>query len=338
MYYNQKTSQEFTPKPIVLNDKLEPNWRGTVAERLIKNAWENKRLASSYLFFGPAGTGRLFMARSLAKTVNCQARSFPPCLVCPSCRKIENNNHPDVHYLQKENSSFIRIEQIHQMQREINLSPFEGGHKVFVILNAEDLTPEAENCLLKILEEPPADSLIILIASDLAHIFPTIISRCQKIRFNPTDPREAEIILNRDYNLDKPLSHFLAFVFEGRLGEALKFKDRNILNEKNRIIRQFITSPDSLFNKFNLRDKEQLNFILKILISCVRDIYLLKSGADESELINQDIRDQFLALTERFRFTDLDRMLAQLCNNLENVRQNINPRLVIDNLRLLWRK
>jgi len=309
-----------------------------LAERIIKNAWESRRLASSYLFFGPTGTGRLFLAHSLAKTVNCEARSFPPCLICPSCIKIENNNHPDVHYFQKENSSFIKIEQIHQMQREIYLHPFEAEFKVFIILNAEDLTDEAANCLLKVLEEPPGASLIILIASDLRRIFPTIISRCQKIRFNSKDRGEAEIILNRDYHMDRGLSHFLAFAFEGRLGEALKFKDRNILSEKNQIIRDFIISPNLLFNKFDSKDKEKLNWILKILVSCIRDIYLLKIGADKNELINQDIKDQLSTLAEKFNFADLDRMLLQLCNSKEFLRQNINPRLLVDNLRMLWRR
>ena len=330
MPYNQKSTQGLT-------------------ERLIKNAWENKRLASSYLFFGPRGTGRLSLARSLAKTVNCEAGSFPPCLVCSSCRRIERNNYPDVHYLGKQDSDSIKIEQIQQMQREIFLHPFEAKFKVFIILDAEDLTPEAANCLLKILEEPPRDSLIILIASGLGRIFPTIISRCQKIRFHSKDPHEAEIILNRDYHLNRRLSHFLAFVFEGQLGAALKFHDRDILSEKNQIIRQFIPH---LFNtsstaervslkeqdKFDPKDKERLDWIIKILISCVRDVYLLKIGADKSELINQDLGDQLRALSKRFSFADLDRMLIQLCNSKEFIRQNINTRLLIDNLRLLWRR
>jgi DNA polymerase-3 subunit delta' len=330
MSYNQISSQEFTSTSMY--------WSVGPAERLIKNAWENKKLASSYLFFGPEGTGRFSLAFSLAKTVNCLDGSFPPCSICSSCMKIEKNNHPDVHLIQKDNSSFIKIEQIHQMQREISMSAFEGKYKVFVILNAEDLTAEAANSLLKVLEEPPRNSLIILIVSDITRIFPTIVSRCQKIRFYPIDPHQAEIILNRDYHLNKSLSHFLAFIFEGRIGEALKFKDRNILNEKNQIIRQFIISPNSLFNKFEYRDRDELNWILKILISCARDIYLLKIGRETSGLINQDLKDQLWALTGKFSFAELEQMLYQLSDNIENIRQNINPRLLVDNLRLLWRK
>ncbi|MFC1658207.1 ATP-binding protein [Candidatus Omnitrophota bacterium] len=309
-----------------------------LAESFIKNAWENQKLSAAYIFFGPDGTGRLHMARSLAKAVNCQKGTFPPCMVCASCKKIENNNYPDVHYLEKQDSSFIKIEQIQQMQKEISLSPFEAKRKVFIILDAEDFTPEAANCLLKVLEEPPGDSLIILLASALNRLFPTIISRCQKIRFSCLPPHQAELILSRDYHLDKDSSHFLAFCFEGKLGEALKFKDSNILSQKNRIIRQFVLQPDSPANEVSLGDKEQLNLILMILIGCMRDIYLLKSGIDGDNLINRDIKKQLSALTAAFSFTDLDRVLRELCESLEYARKNINPKLLIDNLQLLWKK
>ena len=320
-----------------------------LAERLIKNAWENRRLAFSYLFFGPAGTGRLFMARKLAKTVNCEVGSFPPCLVCSSCKKIESNNHPDVHYIEKQNSSFIKIEQIHDMQREIFLHPFEAKYKVFIVMNAEDLTAEAANCLLKILEESPKDSLIILIASDLRRIFPTIVSRCQKVMFNTRDPKQLESILKDNYHLDINLSHFLSFIFEGRLGEALRFKDRNTLNEKNRIIGCFMPQifanlshnawqMPGEHNKFDYKDKDELNWIIKILVTCVRDVYLIKIGSDKNKLINQDIRGELSVLAGELSFADLDQILKQLCDARELIQQNVNPRLLIENLKLLWRK
>ncbi len=309
-----------------------------LAERLIKNAWETKRLASSYLFWGPSGSGRFVFAKILAKTVNCELGSFPPCSSCLSCRKTENNNHPDVHYIEKENSNFIRIEQIQQMQREVFLHPFEGRYKVFIIQNTEDFTSEAANSLLKILEEPPRDSLFILIASDLRRIFSTIISRCHKIHFYSKPPRYAEDVLIRDYHCDRQLSHYLAFAFEGKLTEALKFKDSDILKERDHIIKNFIVNPNSFFDKFDSKDKDSLDWILRVLISCVRDIYLLKAGIGKEELINQDIREQMAALSEKYSFSDLDNILMQLCNYFDSIRQNINPRLLIDNLKLLWIK
>ncbi|MFH1578491.1 MAG: DNA polymerase III subunit delta' [Candidatus Omnitrophota bacterium] len=311
------------------------------ARQLLKNAWENKRLASTYLFFGPPGSGKLLLARALSKTVNCQAESFPPCLTCPSCRKIEGNNHPDVHYLQKIKSNFIKIEQIQEMHREISLRPFEGKYKVFIILDAQDLTAEAANCLLKITEEPPKGSLLILIASDLRRIFATIISRCQKVRFSSLGRQEAKVILNRDYRLDERLSHYLAFAFEGRLGEALKFKDSDMISEKNQVIRYFLLEhfdQKEAVDKYDSKGRDELIWILKVLISCIRDIYLLKVGQGREELVNQDIKDELWGLSQKFSFIDLDRMSWQLSSWIENVKQNINPKLLIDNLRLLWKK
>lgn len=312
------------------------------ATKILKNAWENKRMAFAYLFLGRPGTGRLFMARALAKATNCQAQTFPPCLTCLSCIKIEKKNHPDVHYIQKEDSQFIKIEQIHQMQRQIILRPYEGKCSVFIIIDAEDLTEEAANSLLKILEEPPRNSLIILIASELFRIFPTIASRCQKIRFFPLAKTKAADILSEDYRLDNYTSHFLAFTFEGRLGEALKFSNRpgDVLKQKNEIIKHFILRSEVPWAgaKFDLRDSANLNWAMLVLAGFLRDIYLLKLGVYKEELINLDLVDEIFHISRQYTFTDLNQLLSQLCNMAQNLQQNINPNLVLDNLRMLWKK
>jgi len=308
------------------------------ATNLIKNAWDNNKLASSYLFWGPEGTGRLSLAKELAQAMNCQEHSFPPCLVCSSCKRIEKNIHPDVRCIQKENSSYIKIEQIHQLRKEIYLHPFEASYKVFIILNAEDLTPEASNSLLKVLEEPPKDSLVILIASDLRRIFGTIISRCQKVRFRPLMREDLEKILVRDYSLDKGLSHFLGFIFEGRLGKALEAKQQDLLSRKNEIVNNFITNPATLLDRYDTRDKESLDWILRIIISCVRDVYLLKAGISKSQLVNEDIAGLLSVVAKKYSYLELNRILRQLSEYLENLRQNINPRLLVDNLGVLWKK
>lgn len=307
-------------------------------ERLIKRIWESARLASSYLFFGPAGTGRLFLARRLAQAVNCSAQSFPPCGECIACRKIENNSHPDVHYTNKTDSRFIRIEQIHQLQREISLLPLEGKGKVFIISEAEDLTEEASNCLLKIIEEPPEGSLLILIASDLRRIIPTIASRCAKIKFNALDRHKAEALLQSDFRLNQSLSHWLAFALEGRLGQALSFNQGDVLGQKNKIIRCLINGAQRMPDQYAEMDRDELSWALKVLIGCIRDIYLLKSAVNPQELINLDLKDELALLARRFSFNELERMLKQLSDWLNNVRQNVNPKLLVDNLPLLWKK
>ena len=305
------------------------------AWELIKQAVENKRLGRSYLFFGPVGSGRKRLARAFAQGLNCQQRLFPPCLECISCKKIENYNHPDVHYLEKQNSNFIKIEQIHQMQRQIILRSFEAEFKVFIIFSAQDLTAEASNALLKVLEEPPNHSVIILITSDLSRLYSTIISRCQKIRFFPRGRSHARAILERDYNFNKEASHFLDYIFEGQLNSALKFQGRDVLASKNQIIQQFIIKPDVALEKFNVKDKEELIWCFKILTSCIRDIYLLKSDLSPQELINADVADQLSRVAKRLNFADLNRILQQISDMFDNARQNVNSRLLVENQGLL---
>ena len=123
-----------------------------------------------------------------------------------------------------------------------------------------------------------------------------------------------------------------------RMRSYIFFKDNDILVEKNRIIRQFVLQPGSPENGFSSSDKQGLGFILTVLIGCMRDIYLLKSGVDGDRLINRDIKKQLNTLTADFSFSDLERVLGELCESLEYARKNINPKLLLDNLQLLWKK
>lgn len=303
----------------------------------LKRAISQNQLPGSYLFVGPEGVGKKMTAETLAKTLNCQNETQDACDTCISCLKIEKHQHPDVHCIDSENSELIKIESIRQLHREINLKPYEGKTKVFIIDNAHKLTAEAANALLKILEEPPRDSLIILVSAKPALLFKTIISRCQVLKFYPTQRIELEEILKKDYGLDNYLAHFLAYFSEGRLGCALRLKDTETFQEKNRIIDALAFAqgtshkPDSQ----NLlgQDKEGLRRSLNVLASWFRDIYLVKVGMPHSELINLDRKTQILRSMSHYTLFDLDEILNSIANALLWLEQNVNMRLLISHLR-----
>ena len=214
----------------------------------------------------------------------------------------------------------------------------KGRKKVFIIQDAQELTAEASNSLLKVLEESSRDSLIILIASDIRRIYPTVSSRCQKVMFYAKGCLQAEEVLLRDYNLSKPESHFLAFVFEGRLGDALDLKDNNLLKDRDDILRYFILNPQTTHQCTIIKDKERFDLLIRILVSFVRDMYLLKSGVQEEILINADISNKLAVVARGYSFKELDILLRALVDILSYKYQNINRRLLIDNLRFIWKK
>lgn len=305
---------------------------------MLKGYIEQNRLEGGYLFIGPEGVGKKLVAKILAKVVNCQNKVQDSCDMCASCRKIENGQHPDVHIIEGIEPE-IRIEYIRQLQREINLKPYEGKKKVFIINNAHKLNAESSNALLKILEEPPKDTLIILVSDKPAILFKTIISRCRILKFSPFKRVELKEILKKDYQLDNNTAHFLAYFSEGRIGLAFKLKETSVLRDKNRIIDKFAFLAKSRLDNLLMQNREDVRRSLNILASWLRDIYLIKIGMPHQELINFDRKDELLKLMSRFSFLDLNQILNCISDSMLYLDQNINIKLILHNLGAhLWKE
>ena len=302
---------------------------------LLQECLRQSHVATAYLFLGPEGIGKSMIAKTLAKAINCLQGSTDSCDRCISCLKIEKNGHPDLHIIgssinnDESSTDAIKIEDIRRLQKLINLKPYEGKKSVFIIDNAHNLTPEASGALLKTLEEPPKNSLIILISSKPALLFKTIISRCQIFKFSPLPRIGLEQMLKTDYSFDNNKAHFLSFFSEGRLGHALNLNNAGIFEEKNKIIDGFIRhQPDDLEGLFT-KNRNSMRICMNILATWFRDIYLIKIGAPHSELINLDYKNQLLGLMNRYSFSDLDEALNYICESLLYLEQNVNIKLLL---------
>jgi DNA polymerase-3 subunit delta' len=306
---------------------------------ILKNYIKSSKLAGTYLFLGEEGIGKYLIARTLAKAVNCLSEKIDSCDSCSSCLKIGKNQHPDIHFIEPEPSDAIKIEHIRDLKKDINLRPYEAKQKVFIINDAHRLTAEAANALLKTLEEPPANSLIILVSSKVTLLFKTIISRCKIIRFYPLERPLLKEILGKDYGLDDNLAHFLAYFFEGRIGSILRLKDTDILEDKNRIIDglTILRYPD--IKSSPAQNKEVMRRYLNILAAWFRDIYLIKAGVPYLQLINLDRKDELLKVMNRYSWLELDESFNSISDSLLSLEQNINLKLLFSNLRMeLWKE
>lgn len=304
---------------------------------ILKAYIENSRLEGGYLFSGPEGIGKKMAALALAKRLNCLEAQEDSCGRCASCLKIANHQHPDVHLISDEEPQ-IKIDAIRQLQKEISLRAYEGEYKVFIIDNAHSLTAEAANSLLKILEEPPKKSLIILISDKPNLLFKTVTSRCKILKFLPLGREALEGVLRKDYQLDAALAHFLAYFSEGRLGRALKLKDEDIVNRKNTLIDKFVLSPNPGVENLASASRLEIRNSLNLLSTWFRDVYLLKIGASEEEAINSDRKNDLARCAGRLSFLDLDAALGNITAAISYLDQNVNTRLLLYNLRMeLWR-
>ncbi len=273
-----------------------------------RRAVNTDKLAHAYLFLGPQGLGKTLLAKNLAKFLNCENpvmqdnRKVDCCDLCNSCHKIEGRNHPDIHWLEPAGrANKISIDNIRSVQKEISLKAYEGKWKVFIILEAQKMTEQAANCLLKTLEEPPGSSLIILSAEGLSGLLPTIVSRCQLIKFYPL---KYEIL-----------------------------KDQDALLKKNRLIervRQPGGGGGASYDIFNIKDKKELSAQIAYLLNWFRDILIFKAGLSASFIINADRLKGIKSESRYWDFEDLEKILTRIDEADTLIKQNVNPKIALE--------
>ena len=297
---------------------------------------ENNRFFGSYLFSGPEGIGKKMAAKIAGAYLNCLGPDKRPCGACSSCLKIQKEEHPDLHIIANGQAQ-IKIEDIRDILRQANFRPYEGRAKVFIIDNAHKLNIESANSLLKVLEEPPRDVVIILITHKPQNIIKTVLSRCKVIKFSPMVRASLESVLIDNYALDKTTAHFLAYYAEGRLGLALRLKDLPLLREKNRIFDAF-TSLKPLDRSILGQNKEQLQVSLNLLASWFRDIYLIKAGLNSQEAIHSDRQSDLLKSASQYSYKQLDEIIWTIAESAVYLEKNLNSKLLLHNLGAqLWK-
>ena len=168
-------------------------------KKMLISSVKNKNILHSYLFYGTEGIGKKIFAMEFAKMILCNNESEQiPCNKCKSCDSFDSNNNPDFFIIEPDGNS-IKIDQIRAMQKSVIEKPIESNKKVFIIDNADTMTKEAQNCMLKTLEEPQEYIVIILIASNENNILATVKSRCTKVFFKPLDENELKKYMSENY-------------------------------------------------------------------------------------------------------------------------------------------
>jgi DNA polymerase-3 subunit delta' len=304
------------------------------AIRVVQAYLRNGRLSGGYLFTGPEGVGKKKLCMLLAQALVCEGRGFDACGACPSCRRAVSLQHPDIHCIGPDGAE-IRIEQIRQIQRVLSFRSYEGGRKVCVIDDAHRLNAESANCLLKVLEEPPAESLIFLISSKPALLLKTVISRCKTVKCSALPRARLEQFLREYHKVDRELAHFLAYYTGGSIGQALRLREHMGLEAKNSALDEMIAAGRAAGRPESGRQllREDVREELELLASWLRDVMLVKAGVDKDEVAHADRWLDLCAWGRVFRFHRLYEIMKLLADSLLYLEQNVNPRLIVSSLR-----
>jgi DNA polymerase-3 subunit delta' len=298
-------------------------------KRVLKLALERGRVPNSLIFGGPEGVGKTDMALTLAKALNCRDMATDSCDECPSCRAIDAGNHPDVMTLTAEVRD-VKIEQTRLLKQLAYLRPMMGKRRVFIIEEAENLNDPSANSLLKVLEEPPHFTHVILVTASPFLLLPTIRSRCRTLAFSAIGREEIEeILLERDFSREQ--ARILALLVDGNLERALELEwdEVQTLKEGSWALFEALVSSDrsseflARFGTVPKAVQEEFDDVLGLFSSFARDILLLRLGGDPALLLNPDLEGRLREAAGSWTVPqvlgvlgEIDFVLAQLAGNM----------------------
>ena len=241
---------------IVGNDKIK---------ELLQNSIKNKKVSHSYLFIGQEGIGKKMIAMDFAKAILCLDEKSKYCNVCKSCIEFDSNNNPDFKILEPDGNS-IKIEQIRELQSKIIEKPIISSKKVYIINDSDKMTKEAQNCLLKTLEEPPEFATIILIGANESAYLSTIKSRCMILHFENIQDEKLKEILKNKFNQKLDNEMLLKFS-QGSISRAINIIENKEIYEKIEEIISNIHKKDIIeimkMSEIIYKSKEIINDILE---------------------------------------------------------------------------
>ncbi len=320
------------------------------AVSLLQRSLENGRLAHAYLFVGPRHVGKMTLALNLAQALNCQEEE-KPCGACRSCHSIASGNHPDVQVIRRgdQNSTDvpkkdIGIDQMREIQHAANLRPYEGNCRVFIIDGAEYLSQEAANSLLKTLEEPAATVVFLLLTTDRSLLLPTVVSRCQKVELPPVPTPTIEQALIEHWGTTAEHARILARICHGGIGWAISaLSDESLTRERGQKLEQLIGLSDaSIEERFAYvgqlatrfaKNRESVSEELDLWRGWWRDLLLTK-GDCAALIVDIEQEAMLHREAERYSLTQIEGFIKAIGAALEQLKQNANPRLVLETLML----
>jgi DNA polymerase-3 subunit delta' len=204
----------------------------------LRHALAHNRLAHAYLFIGPTGVGKKTTALVLTQAILCGEKPREGCGVCAACASVVAGTHPDVTVVAPEpGKQSVTTEQVRDLQRLLHLQPVRGGKKIAIIDAAHLLTPQAQSALLKIVEEPPGDALLILLTVNSATLLRPLLSRCQQVRFSALPLAVVEELLIREHAKDPEIAHALALYSRGNVGRAVALDPQIFTEERQHIVK-----------------------------------------------------------------------------------------------------
>lgn len=314
------------------------------AKAHLQAALADRQMSHAYLIEGTHGVGKKTLANAFIKTLLCQNPiqggngQQDCCNRCRSCRSFDHENHPDVRRIRAaQDKNTISVKQIRdELVKDISVRPYGSRYKIYIVEEAERLTIEAQNAMLKTLEEPPAYGLILLLAESSAAFLPTILSRCVKISLQPLDTGLVQKELGRQ-GIDAGRAGIAATFAQGSIGQALKLCEDEDFEELRQALFRFLGQLPSLSQLEVLRGaqlweqyKGEQDALFSLLLIWYRDILVYQETRNPAQIICTDQLAAIQKLASYYDNRKLIRITDQVLDIHKKLKANANPALAID--------
>ena len=304
----------------------------------LQNAIATNKVSHAYIINGERNAGKEFIARVFAMTLQCEKGETEPCGECHSCKQALGNNQPDIIYISHEKPNTIGVEDIRvQINGDIAIKPYSSPRKIYIINEGEKMTPQAQNALLKTLEEPPEYAVILILTTNVEAMLPTVLSRCVVLNMKPVSDRLVKKYLMEQLAVPDYKANISVAFARGNIGKAKmlasseefeKVKDEAITLVKN-INDMEISEIVKEIKKIS-EYKFDVNDYLDILMAWYRDVLLFKATKDVNSLVFKEDIQQIMRMSDRSTYEGIEQIVNALQSAKKRLEANVNFDLTME--------
>ena len=307
-----------------------------------KKAIANHKISHAYILTGEAGMGRKSIANAFAMTLLCEKGGSEPCMNCHACKQVMSGNHPDLIYVTHEKPGSIGVDDVReQINDTIMIRPYSSYYKIYIVDEAEKMTVQAQNALLKTIEEPPAYAVIILITTNQEAFLPTILSRCVQMKLKPLKDFTIRNYLTQNLHIAEKDADICAAFARGNLGKAIHLASSDEFRElfqKVMVLVKNVGTMDISMLLDCIREMKEQNLdigeVLDLMQLWYRDVLMFKVTKDMNLLIFKDEYKMINETGEKVDYAGLEAILAAIDTARTRLNANVNMELAMELLLL----
>lgn len=308
----------------------------------LQNAISSRKISHAYIINGERSSGKEFIANVFAQALQCEAGGVEPCGECHSCRQAVSGNHPDIIRVTHEKPNTIGVEDIrNKINNDIGIKPYSSPYKIYIMNEGEKMTVQAQNALLKTIEEPPAYAIILILTTNLDALLPTVLSRCVVLNMKPVADDLVKKYLMENLKIPEYKADVCVAFARGNVGKAKALAASeefdNIKNEAVTLlkyIREMEIGDIVLAIRKISEYKMEINDYLDILAVWYRDVLLFKATKDATHLIFKDEIQYIRKIADQSTYEGIEIIIDALEKAKSRLQANVNFDLTMELLLL----